>query len=213
MLSTLQVKLVGAALVVALVAALGSGFVAEQRAKGALAVRLTIADSAHRADSVESVRHSENFARSVLAGDTLRAILRAHQGDDRAARRRVDSLTSVLGSARDAALAAERDSTATVVSLRSAIGRLVTASDSSEAAHTAVEVVLRRDLADRLRLSIRDSLTIGHGAEALASATRRAVDSERQVSLYRKQGGGVATTIAKYGGTAIVAFLAGRSSK
>jgi hypothetical protein len=203
------------AILAALVVAAGSylGWRAHERSVGALEVRMAQADSAHKVDSLASVRAIDSLAKANLRLDSLVAGAEGKARTYRVATVTTDTARAHLASARDSLAQAIADSQATLAELRAAGERMIRASDSTEAAHAKE----RQDADDALAAAKRaytfavDSVR-KDANRAIQAAVRRATDAETQTKLAKRLIPNDFVGWLKLGGTVLVSVEGGRMS-
>ena len=165
----------------------GFKFVAREREIGAQKVLLHVADSTHKADSVQSVTASVEASNAARVADSLRAKGIQQVAAAKAQEAHTQAAAKAAGDERDAATRLLQDSLASISALRAEVERLVVSGRADSLAAAQQRDADRRAITALLRAIEVDSSAISKGLAATNAAIQRAAASEAQVRLLRAQ--------------------------
>jgi len=163
-----------------------AAFVAHEREVGRLDLMLRSANSVAvvRRQQFDSVQKAA-VAANVTAFQ-FQQRYEAHRAGDADAERHTNAALEALTTARDSAMALAMDTTATVLQLTYTIGKLIEASDSAQAMHSAEREQFHHSLALADAALAADRLALAKGVDATNAAVARAVAAETQRDVLRK---------------------------
>lgn len=182
----------------------------QQREIGRQDVLLHAADSAAKVDKPVSIKAQQVAITATQIADSMKLAFVAERRKDAVVARKVDSTIAVLRMERGNALDLVSDTAATIDLLKGQMVRLVAASDSAEASHTAQRLILVQGLADAGKVITADSVALALGGKATRLMEKRAVGAEAQVALLRRALPSTVGGWVKLGLAAGVGYAVGR---